>query len=94
MIIFSYDGLAFRNHADSNNDHRWTSLANHDGSPLIVGGSSPNKKVETYDISTNKWTEVADYPYHDQYVFIVNVSIVKNSSVFTDMLPLPQLKVL
>ena len=64
MIIFSYDGLAFRNHADSNNDHRYTSLANHDGSPLIVGGSN-NKKVETYDMTANKWTEVADYPYHD-----------------------------
>lgn len=66
MIIFSYDGLAFRNHADSNNDHRQTSLANHDGSPLIVGSSSSNnKKVETYDMTANKWIEVADYPYHE-----------------------------
>ena len=66
MIIFSYDGLAFRNHADSNNNHRWTSLAKHDGSPLIVGGYSPNnKKVETYDMTANKWIEVADYPYHE-----------------------------
>ena len=46
-------------------------MANIDGSPLVVGGSSPDtKKVEIYDISTNKWTVVADYPYHNQYVFI------------------------
>ena len=65
-LYFSYDGLAFRSHADAKNEHYYTSLANIDGSPLVVGGSSPDtKKVEIYDISTNKWTEVADYPYHD-----------------------------
>ena len=49
-----------------------TTLANHDGSPLIVSGENTNK-VETYDMSANKWTELADYPYHDSYVFF-NVS--------------------
>ena len=63
---FSYDGFAFRSHADAQNEHDHTSLANIDGSPLIVGGLSPNtNKVETYDISTNQWNEVADYPYHN-----------------------------
>lgn len=67
MIIFSFDGLAFRNHADSNNQHALTCLASHDGSPLIVGGSNiASSKVETYDMSANKWTELVDYPYHDQ----------------------------
>ena len=61
---FSYDGFAFRRHADAKNEHYYTSLAKIDGSPLIVSGLG-HKKVETYDISTNKWTEVADYPYHD-----------------------------
>ena len=37
--MFSYDGLAFRKHADSNYEHRQTSLANRGGSPLIVGES-------------------------------------------------------
>ena len=61
---FSYDGLAFRSHADAQNEHYPTSLANLDGSPLIVAGRN-TKKVETYDISTNKWIEEADYPYHN-----------------------------
>lgn len=64
-LLFSYDGQAFRNHGSSNHDHKYTTLANHEGSPLIVGGSN-TKKVETYDASANKWTEVEDYPYHDQ----------------------------
>lgn len=64
---FSYDGTAFRNHADAKNGHYITTLANHDGSPLAVGGHDPNiKKVEIYDISANTWSEVADYPYHDK----------------------------
>lgn len=63
--ILSYDGVAFRNHANSKNDHQDTTLANHEGSPLIVGGISTNK-VETYDFSKNTWTEVEDYPYHDK----------------------------
>ena len=66
-ITFSYDGVIFHDHADSKNKHWETSLANIEGSPLAVGGYSPNtNKAETYDISTDVWTEVADYPYHDQ----------------------------
>ena len=68
QIVFSYDGFAFRNHADSKNGHFYTALANIEGYPLALGGytgSSFIKNAETYDISTNAWTEVADYPYHD-----------------------------
>ena len=44
-----------------------TTLANIEGSPLAVGGNSPEtNKAETYDISANKWTEIGDYPYHNQ----------------------------
>ena len=68
----SYDGFVFHNHANSKNGHYITTLANIDGSPLAVGGASPEiNKAETYDISTNTWTEVADYPYHDQSVLFV-----------------------
>ena len=64
-LIFSYDGDVYHNHADSKNGHHYTSLANTEGSPLAVGGYDPNtNKAETYDIATNTWTEVADYPYH------------------------------
>ena len=67
----SYDGDIFHIHADSKNGHHRTTLANIEGSPLVVGGYSPSiKKAEIYDIGTNTWTEVADYPYHDSYVFI------------------------
>ena len=76
MVIFqninftptgSYDGFAFHNHANSKNGHDLTTLANFEGSPLAVGGYSPEtNKAETYDISANTWNEVADYPYHDQ----------------------------
>ena len=65
-FTFSYDGVRFRNHVDSKHKHWETSLANIEGSPLAVGGYSPaTNKAETYDISTDVWTEVADYPYHD-----------------------------
>ena len=37
-----------------------------DESPLAVGGTNPQiNKAEIFDISSNTWTEVADYPYHD-----------------------------
>ena len=70
LILFyfaSYDGAVFHNQADSKNGHYWTTLAKIDGAPLAVGGNSPtNNKAEILDVSTNSWTEVADYPYHDQ----------------------------
>ena len=63
----SYDGYAFRSQADSKYGHYRTSLANFKDSPLAVGGYSPNtNKAEIYDISTNSWTEVANYPYYDR----------------------------
>ena len=66
-LRFSYDGSVFHNQADSKNKHEDTSLAKIDGAPLAVGGSSLNNvKAEILDISSNKWTEVADYPYHDK----------------------------
>ena len=62
---FSYDGLIFHNQADSKNDHAYSSLAKIDGAPLVVGCGSPyTKKAEILDISSNTWTEIADYPYH------------------------------
>ena len=46
-------------------------MANIQGSPLAVGGYSPTtNKAETYNISSKTWNEVADYPYHDQLVYI------------------------
>ena len=66
LILFSYDGFIFHNQADSKNNHFYTTLANIDQAPLVVGGSNPTtKKAEVFDISSNTWTEVADYPYHD-----------------------------
>ena len=62
----SYDGDAFHNHEDSKFKHERITLANTNGSPLAVGGSGnsrSHKKSETYDISTNTWNEIADYPY-------------------------------
>ena len=63
-IFNSYDGDIFHAHANSKNRHGETTVANIEGSPLAVGGSSTNK-AETYDIATNTWTEVSDYPYHE-----------------------------
>ena len=62
----SYDGDIFYDQADSTNDHYHTSLAKIDEAPLAVGGNPASKKAEILDISTNIWTEVPDYPYHDQ----------------------------
>ena len=62
----SYNGFVFHNQADSKSEHCVTTLANIDEAPLAVGGQNTNnKKAEIFDISSNTWTEVADYPYHD-----------------------------
>ena len=64
--LFSYDGSVFHNQADSKHGHYWTTLAKIDESPLAVGGYNPKiNKTEIFDISSNTWLEVADYPYHD-----------------------------
>ena len=63
-ILFRYDGIIFHNQANSKNAHEYTTLATIDEAPLAVGGYSNIKKAETFDIATNTWTEVADYPYH------------------------------
>ena len=56
----------FHNEADSKNGHYYTSLAKIGEAPLAVGGfGSYTNKAETLDLSTNTWTEVSDYPYHD-----------------------------
>ena len=65
LTSFSYDGAVYHNHADSKNGHYYTTLANIDAAPLVVGGYNSNtNKSEKFDISTNTWTEVEDYPYH------------------------------
>ena len=66
FILFSYNGQTFFNQADSKNAHYSTALAKIEGAPLAVGADdAKTNKAETLDISTNTWTEVADYPYHD-----------------------------
>ena len=66
-LFSSYDGVATHFHADSTIAHYKTSLVDFNGVPLAVGGYNANtNKAETYDISTNKWTEVANYPYHPE----------------------------
>ena len=66
LTLFSYDGFVFHNVADTKNGHYYTTLAKIDGAPLAVGGTSSNtNKAETLDISSNVWSEVAEYPYHE-----------------------------
>ena len=65
ISLFSYDGDLFHNQADSKNAHGSTTLAKIDEAPLAVGGYLPNtNKAEIFDISSNTWTEIAEYPYH------------------------------
>ena len=67
ILFFSYDGIVFQDHDDSNYGHHFTSLANIEGFPLATGGfMNDTNKAETYDYSTNTWTEVAEYPYHER----------------------------
>lgn len=62
----SYDGDIFHNHGDSNTGHYTTALATFEGSPFAVGGYEPtSNKTETYNITTDVWTDTADYPYHN-----------------------------
>lgn len=70
----SYDGNNFFNHTNSIFGHRKTSLANYNGSPMAVGGYSKSNKTEIYDISTDTWTEAAEYPYHDFIYYYATVT--------------------
>ena len=65
MILFSYNGFVFHNQADSKNGHYLTTLAMIDEDPMAVGSFNKTNKAEVFDISSNVWTEVAEYPYHD-----------------------------
>ena len=66
QILFSYDGSVFHNQADSKNGHYYTTLAKIDEAPLAVGGyGSDTNKAEILDVSSNVWTEIAEYPYHN-----------------------------
>ena len=41
-------------------------MAEIDEAPLAVGGANSNtNKAEILDISSNTWTEIAEYPYHN-----------------------------
>ena len=43
-----------------------STLAKIDEAPFAVGGTSTaSSKAEILDVSSNIWTEVAEYPYHD-----------------------------
>ena len=66
LHLFSYDGFVFHNTADSRYGHYLSTLAKIDEAPFAVGGtSSVTSKAEILDVSSNIWTEVAEYPYHD-----------------------------
>ena len=63
---FSYDGQNFHQHGNSSIEHYGTSLANINGAPLVVGGSSPRtNKAEQFDISKDTWVRVDAYFFSD-----------------------------
>ena len=44
-------------------------MANSNGAPLAVGGYNLSDwiaKAEIFNIATNTWAEIADYPYHPE----------------------------
>jgi len=66
IINLSYDGQNFHQHGNSSTEHYGTSLANINGAPLVVGGSSPRtNKAEQFDISTDTWVRVDAYFFSD-----------------------------
>ena len=67
LSFYSYDGAVFRNHPNSKNGHKKTTLANSNGSPLAVGDwGEEHSKAEIFNIATNTWTDIDDYPYHPE----------------------------
>ena len=69
LSFYSYDGAVFRSHPNSKSAHHETTLAISDGIPLAVGGFTGSyfiSKAEIFNIATNTWEEVADYPYHEE----------------------------
>ena len=67
LSFYSYDGAVFHNHPDSKNGHYSTTLANSNGSPLAVGDYNyEHSKAEIFNIETNTWTDIDDYPYHPE----------------------------
>ena len=64
-INFSYDGAIFADiQPQTGYGHTYGALARYNGSPVAIGGSTPNiaynKKVEI--LQSGSWTEVGDYP--------------------------------
>ena len=67
ILFYSYDGTVFHNHQNSKNDHALTTLANFNESPFAVGDYYvEHSKAEIFNIATNTWTEVDDYPFHPE----------------------------
>ena len=67
----SYDGVVFQSHQNSKNGHSESTMAKWNESPLAVGGWNQESsgwisKAEIFNIATNTWTELADYPYHPE----------------------------
>ena len=71
MSFFSYDGAIFRKHGNSKNLHWQIALAKINESPLAVGHYDSDdlhtsSKAEIFNIATNTWTDVDEYPYHSE----------------------------
>ena len=71
ISIYSFDGVAVHNHANSTNGHEKTTLGTYKGSPLAVGGYDDITDdwiphAEIYNIATNTWNAIADYPFHTE----------------------------
>ena len=72
FFLNSFDGDVFHNHANLTNGHVATIMANYEETPLAVGGFDSNNRTdndliphaEIFNITTNSWSVIADYPFH------------------------------
>ena len=85
IINLSYDGQNFHPHGNSSIHHYGTSLANSNGAPFVVGGSSPRtNEADQFDISTNTWVRVDAYFFSDLYVTVFFMAQIITSLFYTN----------
>ena len=69
IVFFSFDGEKFYDQANSTIDHHFTSLGNFEGSPFVVSGcctvDALHKKTEFFDVVSDQWTELEDFPFNN-----------------------------
>ena len=63
----SYNGKQYEDHPDSEFDHYTASIGNIENKIIAIAGLRGNQ-IETFDITSNKWTRQSEYTLCETFV--------------------------